>query len=245
MKEIIADNKWLVGWRKECQNWSKRYWKGGRRIKDLELPKTVWSMYYMSLALITVPRVGNLAPLPLSMTDTVIIRKTCPADCVHVCLHTCICVSGIHRVERKETQRKMKVWGHLPFFSPQLHFNDSDEIIQIWFYFVFCFFSQRDELGRRRKHDRQTHTPWANTVKSVTTSLSLALTKSVLGAPLPQGTHNNVLRISFLNTRGGTDMPLCDRWLCVKRWLFVFATPLKWTSFPSGHQAWRTVASNL
>lgn len=116
MKQIIADNKWLVGWRKECQNWSKRYWKGGRRIKDLELPKTMWSMYYMSLALITLPRVGNLPPLPLSMTDTVIIRKTYPADCVHVCLHTCICVSGIHGVERKETERKMKVWGHLPFF---------------------------------------------------------------------------------------------------------------------------------
>lgn len=123
MKQIIADNKWLVGWRKECQNWSKRYWKGGRRIKDLELPKTVWSMYYMSLALITLPRVGNLPPLPLSMTDTVIIRKTCPADCVHVCLHTCICVSGIHRVESKETQRKMKVWGHLPFFSPSTPFQ--------------------------------------------------------------------------------------------------------------------------
>lgn len=37
------------------------------------------------------------------------------------------------------------------------------------------------------------------------------LQNQLWGASLPQGTHNNVLRISFLDTRGGTGRPLCPK----------------------------------
>lgn len=83
-------------------------------------------MNYMSQALITLPRVGNLPPFPLSMTDTVIISQTWapPAVCMRACAPALVCVGVCVRSagwwEMEHRGKKMKVWGLLPFFPLKL-----------------------------------------------------------------------------------------------------------------------------
>lgn len=145
MKE--TDNKWRIGEKEkeeECQN---RSWVGRRNELDLkgwEMDKGWGATRSYVINLLHVSGIDQTPPcreftsFPLRMTDTVIIRKTCSADCDHVCLCTCICVCEIYRVEGKAINRER--WK-LPFlfFSFLPPFNDWNGIIQIWFYFVFCF----------------------------------------------------------------------------------------------------------